>query len=94
MSDEDMGDEMDSEWQEREPIAVGDWVWMPSSVLDLAGAGEVTKVEGDGINPCPCCGLGVGVVPLGQPNVSRGFAPAQLKKLDRPPVHGRGGKRR
>lgn len=67
-------------------LRVGDWVWMPGSSLGAAGPGQVMSITGNGSAPCMCCGLGVSVRPLGQPNVSMGFPASQLVKLDRPPV--------
>jgi hypothetical protein len=45
----------------------------------------VTSVHGDGVNPCPCCGLGIGLM-MEDANVRYGSAPADLVVLDRAPA--------
>lgn len=74
-------------------INVGDWVHYPARrKLNGEGIGRVKSVTGDGIRPCKCCGLGVSVEMRHDPNVTLGFPPHELTKLDRPPVatHGAG----
>lgn len=68
-------------------IRVGDWVFFPARRrINVAGIGRVTRVHGDGVDTCKCCGLGVTLQRHGNPNVSLGFSPRDLMRLDRPPA--------
>ena len=68
-----------------EPLKAGDWVYVKRHPFIAGRTAKVTKVEGDGVKPCPCCGMGVSLT-LGDPNDSFGAAPTDLDRLDRPPV--------
>lgn len=69
-------------------LAAGDWVMVcATKAIGSHRVGRVRSVDPrvTATSPCPCCGLGVGVV-FEDENTIYGFAPAELLRLDRAPA--------
>jgi len=59
------------------PVKPGDRVYVIQNAWIGGRVATVMSVSGDGINPCPCCGFGLGLS-LGDPNVRYGSTPADV----------------
>lgn len=71
-------------------IQGGTQVFIPR--LNLVGTVSRSDPRAAGGEPCPCCQLGVSVMPLGDPDTRYGVAPAECVPMaPGPAIAGKGG---